>query len=522
MTVRTLLYGGQVADGTGAALARADVLVSGDRVVGIGKYDPSDADVTLDCTGLIVAPGFIDIHTHSDLSRFAYPEADSRVLQGITTEVIGNCGLGPAPIRGNADDVRAVIGPIDIIAEVELPWNSVAEYFAALDATPAATNVAALIGHGTLLVGATEEFGADPARAQDRLARMIEELGDAFAAGAWGLSFGLMYSPGELSTVAELTELSSFVARNGGLVSMHLRAYDGERLDAAIREALEIAEDSGVRFQISHLRSIQDDGSALSAALEMLDKSTLDVEADAYPYLAGHTTMLQLLPSELRALPVPEIAERLQSDPVAAARMIETSAGFAPELITIAKAPRTPDAVGNTVTALVEGSGHTSWGDFAVELLIANDLSVDVIVVGTRPEDALRVLQHPLVSVASDGLALSLGHDANLPHPRSIGTFPRSLNELLRSGMDVATIVHKMTAKPAARLGLVDRGTLVQGGFADITVFDATTVADQATYAEPLVAPTGIHHVLVNGVAVVRDGVHTTELPGLLLRRRTA
>jgi N-acyl-D-amino-acid deacylase len=217
-----------------------------------------------------------------------------------------------------------------------------------------------------------------------------------------------------------------------------------------------------------------------------------------------------------------DIAKRVEAAPVAVAEMLESSAGFAPELITVAKAPHTPWAVGRNLAQLAEGSSERSWGELAVALLSDNELNVDVIVIGTRPDDALRVLQHPRVSVASDGLALNLSHDSNLPHPRSIGTFPRALVELHRAGMSMEDIVHKMTAKPAARLGLRDRGIIAPGLRADITVFDADTVADHATYARPLVAPSGIRHVFVNGVPVLAEGRHTAELPGQVLRRKVA
>jgi len=521
MNQQTLLSGGYLADGTGSPLIRADLMIADGCIAGIGDFSQSVADVHLDCTGLVIAPGFIDIHTHSDLSRLAYPESESRVLQGITTEVIGNCGMSPAPIRGDPDDVRAIIGPIDVCTDVDMLWNSVDEYFSAVERVPAATNIAPLIGHGTLELAASSDRDSATKSDADRSTRLFAELAEAFVAGAWGLSLGLMYSPGELSQTDELVELARLVANQDALLSVHMRAYDGAGLQDAVQEVLHIAGLAGVRLQISHLRSVHDDGSALNEAIALLESSDVDVEADAYPYLAGHTTMLQLLPPELRALSNPDIAERIENTPTKVAAMFEANTGFAPTAVTVAKAPKTPAAIGKTLAELVEASAHKSWGSLAVALLAENKLNVDVIVVGTRPEDALRVLRHPLVSVASDGIALNLAHDTNLPHPRSIGTFPRAIDELSRSGMGIPAIVHKMTAKPAARIGLTDRGVLALGAFADVTVFDAATVADRATYSNPLAVPSGIHHVFVNGVQVVADGMHTNKLPGRLLRRRT-
>lgn len=521
MKNRVLLQGGLVADGSGRPAREGNVLLEGDRILEVGQVSQGQADVVIDCAGRVVSPGFIDIHTHSDLSRFAYPLAESRVLQGITTEAIGNCGLSPAPIKGETSTLRGVVGPIDVVPGVEITWRTVSEYFYALEAHQGATNVAPLVGHGALVVAANAIAGSNSVGTDHYLSAIKKELVDALDAGAWGLSLGLMYSPGESSPTEELVALAQIVATRGGLLSAHMRAYDGPQLPAAVREVLALSEETGVKLQISHLRSIQDDGSGLKAALELLECSSCDVQADAYPYLAGHTTLLQLLPSDLRSLPLEEILNAVRANPSHVSTRIMDSAVFAAQAITIAKAPETPWAVGRTLDEISFALQAGNWGEAAVSLLLENGLSVDVIVIGTRPEDALEVMAHPLVSIGSDGLALGMNHDANLPHPRSFGAFPRALRDLLDYGLGLGEVIEKLTSKPASRLGLEDRGVLVAGAFADVTVFNPEIIADLATYEAPVTPPRGIDFVFVNGVNVVEGGSLTHNFPGRLLRKKT-
>jgi N-acyl-D-aspartate/D-glutamate deacylase len=515
-----VLRGGSVVDGTGAGPVAADVLIAGGRILDLVRPDTAvDAEI-VDVTGLTITPGFVDIHTHSDLGRISYPDAASRVLQGVTTEVIGNCGLSPVPFGPGADlrEFRTIIGPIDTVADLEFGWNSTAEYLDVLDATPGATNLVPLLGHGSLRYSAMA-LRTGAASAAERSA-MQNTLHAALDEGFWGMSLGFMYAPGEVSDEAELHSLIAVLRHHDrALLTSHLRAYNHEGLAHAVTEALELAGAGDVPLEISHLRSINDDGTAIERAFELLAETSVDVQADAYPYLAGHTTLLQLLPAELRGTGVAAILELARTQPGSLADALRSVRAFDPAAITIVRALTGAPEVGHSLDELESPGGD--WAAVAERLLIQAEGNVDVIVVGTRAEDGARVLRDPLVSIASDGSALSLEHSASVPHPRSIGTFPRAFRELLDAGLPLGEVVRKATSKPAERLGMRDRGVVASGMIADLVVLDPATIRDRATYATPLVPPAGVRDVFVGGVAVLRDATPTGARPGQLLRRTT-
>lgn len=517
MSIDLVVRGGSVVDGTGAGPVPADVLITDGRIVDIVAPGRDYDSRIVDATGLTVAPGFVDIHTHSDLSRISYPDAASRALQGITTEVIGNCGLSPVPLSpaaGSLAEFRTIIGPIDTIESLPFTWSTTGEYLDVLDATPGATNLVPLLGHGSIRYAA-KQLATDAATADERAA-MQRTLAAALDEGFWGMSLGFMYAPGEISDAAELHALVDVLRDHSALLTAHMRAYNHEGLPAAIAEVLALA--GGVGLEISHLRSINDDGTAIERAFELLDATTVDVEADAYPYLAGHTTLLQLLPADLRGTGVASILALAHDKPGSLAEALRSVSAFEPSAITIVRAAPGSAEVGHTLEELQ--SVGEDWAAVAERLLVAASGNVDVIVVGTRPEDGARVLRDPLVSIASDGSALSLEHAASVPHPRSIGTFPRAIRELLDAGLPLGEIVRKATSKPARRMGLTDRGVVAAGYVADLVVFDAQHIADLATYANPLVPPAGIREVIVAGTPVVTDGIPTGDRPGRLLRRQ--
>lgn len=514
----TLITDALIVDGTGVEPFLADVLVQDHHVAVINPPAGTTAEETVEAVGRVLAPGFIDLHTHSDLTRFAYPLGETRILQGITTEVIGNCGLSPAPVPENHRAFRASIGPIDVAPDVELDWQTAGEYLDAVELVAASSNVAPLIGHGGIrqyVMGA--DLGVPNAKQNRRMRESVEESLDA---GYWGVSLGLMYAPGEHSTIDELIGIAETVAERHALLSIHMRAYDASELSAAVAEVIEIAERTGVSAQISHLRSVADPGGmCLAQALEMLSATTADVAADAYPYTAGHTTILQLLPSALRAGGASAALAAIAEDRRAVAADLRIQSKFDPQAITIARAGEgAAEEVGVTLAELAEERSQ-DWTDVAVDLIERYEAAIDVIVVGTRESDADLVLRLPYVSVASDGVALSPSHDANLPHPRSAGTFPRAFRQLLDGGVPLAEIVKKMTSQPARRIGLADRGEIREGALADLVLIRPDFVRDTASYAKPLSAPHGIDDVWVSGRRVVEAGAVTGRTPGSLLRR---
>ncbi|MAP63489.1 MAG: hypothetical protein CMH34_07045 [Microbacterium sp.] len=514
----TVLTGATVVDGTGAPARPADITVAEGRIVAIDAPGAADATVGERLDGLVLTPGFVDLHAHSDLTRFAYPTGDTRVLQGITTEVVGNCGLSPAPTSG--DGFRDAIATIDVVPDVPITWESAAEYLDALEGIEAAWNVAPLLGHGSVRRRVMADApGAATAAERTAMSRLVS---DALDAGYWGLSYGLMYAPGEMSDADELRALAATVAEHDALLGVHLRAYDGDGLVDAVDDMLRLAADSRVRLQISHLRSIIDpDGSALDGALARIRASVSDVAADAYPYLAGHTTLLQLLPPALRARGTAEILAEVRGAPDALAEQLRRTVQFPPDAVTIVRAGEgAAPELGRTLAQLQVDDPHgRDWARIVVDVIDRHDAAVDAILVGTRPADAARVLAEPYVSVASDGVALALDHTINLPHPRSIGTFPHAMRDLLDAGLPLEQTVHKMTGQPADRLGLTSRGRIRVGAPADLVALDPSTVGDRADYTRPLVAPTGIERVWVAGHCVAADGHVTGRLPGVLLRR---
>lgn len=510
-----VLAGGTVVDGTGAPPVDADVILVGDTIARIAGPSTLGGARRVDCSGLIVCPGFIDLHTHSDLSRLRYPGSETRILQGITTEIVGNCGMSAFPVTTDVTRTRAVISTIDVCPDVKIDWSDVEGYLERLNSLPAATNVAVIQGHGTLR-DAVAAAHYDPAGA-DGIAEMVRLLRRSFQAGVVGLSLGLMYAPGELAQPEELTALATVVAEADALLTVHLRSYASERLGDAVRELVDTSEQTAVRLQVSHLRSLGDVNCAgITRALNALESTSADVQADIYPYLAGHTTAQQLFPADVRSLGPSYLVSTARDNPDPIIEHLRRTIAD-PSLVVLAKSSR-QQLVGLTLADAAVRTG-TNWASLLVDLVIEASGAVDVIVVGSTTEDMMAALEHPRVAIASDGMALGLDHTANLSHPRSIGTFPRSIRALIDIGWPVEKAVYKATGQPAARLGISDRGQIRAGAKADIVVFDPSNLRDCADYAKPLTPPRGISTVFVNGQQVVEDGRVTGLLPGRLLRQ---
>jgi N-acyl-D-amino-acid deacylase len=516
------LRGGQLVCGAvGAEPHLADVLIADGRIAEVippGTLEPVRGETTIDCTGHVVAPGFIDIHTHSDLTRLAYPGAESRVCQGVTTEVVGNCGMSPAPLGDHGATLRSTIGPVDLCPHLELSWDGFGEYLDRLDAAPSAVNTIALAGHGSARHAVLGDARRDAtARERAAIAGLLDE---ALSAGAWGVSFGLMYAPGELADTAELRAAARTAGRADALVAAHVRSYNGPELQGAVDEFVDFAD--GARVQVSHLRAVGAGSRGVAGrVLERLHErraAGVDVAADAYPYTAGHTTALQLLPRDLRSAGVVAALEAIRGDRARLVHELHDSP-FPPGAITIARTGSTPTpACGRT---LAELSGRSDdWPELLLELFERHGGAVDVIVDGSDRRDMEESLGDPLVAIGSDGATLSPAHAANLPHPRSFGTFPRALRLLLDAGMGLGDAIAKATSLPAERLGLSDRGLLRPGAVADLVVLDPARLQDRASYSSPAVTPAGIRDVLVAGEGVLRDGTPTDARPGALLRRR--
>jgi N-acyl-D-amino-acid deacylase len=524
-----VIKGGTILDGTGGSAWSGDLGLVGDTIAAVGSIAPEQAKHSLDASGLAVAPGFIDIHSHSDWSIVRYPTAPSRVRQGITTEVTGNCGSSVAPLLGVA--AERLTEELAAEYEVEVTWSGVASYLDAVEKSGTSVNHALLIGHGVLREGTVglENRPLTP----DELRSTVRAVEQGMDEGAFGLSTGLEYTPGNYAPTEEIVALTRVVARRGGLYASHIRNEERAVLEA-VDEAIQIGRRTGVKVEVSHLKaSGKPNWSKQRAALDLIASARRDgveVLADAYPYPAYSTGLTIYVPPWAQEGGWPRLAERL-ADPVHRARIRDEAVEYvvhrdpgAWDLIVISdvRSERNRTLVGTDLRTIAEG-----WGvepvDAALRLLVEEEGAVSIVGHGMNPSNVEMVLSHPLVMIGSDGESMAPEGPAakTRPHPRSYGTYPRVLGHYCRDRklFDLATAVKKMTSIPADQVGIRDRGRIARGMRADLVIFDPNEVADTATFEAPHRYPTGIHHVLVNGTSVIDDGRHTGARPGRMLRK---
>ncbi len=523
------LEGGLVIDGTGAAGSRADVGIRDDAVVAIGDLGREHAGTRINVSGKVVAPGFIDIHSHSDWRLWGNRRAESKIRQGVTTEVVGNCGFSPAPVSTEyLDDLRGFA--LYLPRAMDFRWRSMAEYLRAFDAEGTAVNVAQLLGHGAVRIAAMGFARRAPTAGE--LARMRSLVRAGMEEGAWGLSTGLIYAPGSYAETAELIALARELRPQRGVYASHIRGEGATLLDA-VDEAIRIGREGDVPVEISHLKAAgRPNWGRVVDALARIDAAQaegVDVSADVYPYTASSTTLRTLLPdwaleggidAMLKRLGDPELRARIRAD----VETPESGQGLVARVgwdnVMVASSPHRRDAEGRRMTDVAAARGLDPL-DAAMELIVAEGGKGHMILFQLDERDVRRVLVHPRVMIGSDGYALAPTGEMSggVPHPRSYGTFPRVLGAYTRDErlFGLPQAVHKMTGLPASRLGLRDRGVLRVGARADITVFDARRVADVATYEQPHRYPEGIEYVIVNGRLVIKGGQHTGSLPGRVL-----
>ncbi|MEJ8280389.1 N-acyl-D-amino-acid deacylase family protein [Pseudonocardia spirodelae] len=525
--MRTLLRGGTVVDGTGGPRRPADVLVDGDRIAAVGPDAGGGADRVVDVTGLVVAPGFVDMHAHSDLRLLTEPAHLAKVSQGVTTEVLGQDGLSYAPVD---DDVLAVLRRKiagwngDPGAEF-FTWRTVAQYLDRLDAGIAG-NAAYLVPHGTVraLVCGWDDRAADA----DEVAAMQALVRAGMEQGAVGLSAGLTYTPGMYADGAELAALCRTVGELGGFFAPHHRSYGAGAMEA-YAEMLEVTGRAGCALHLAHatLNFGPNRGRAgeLVALLDDAIARGADVTLDTYPYLPGATTLSAILPSWSQSGGHEATLERLR-DPAALARIradLEVHGsdgchGVVAEWETIEISgvgnPELAGLVGRTI-ADVAGDGDPF--DTCVDVLLRDDLGTGILQHVGHEENVRTIMRHPRHTGGSDGLLVGAK-----PHPRAWGTFPRYLGHYCRDlGLfSLEECVHHLTGRAADRLRLADRGRVRPGLAADLVVLDPDAVADTATFAEPAQQAAGIPYVLVNGAFAIDGGERTDALAGRALRRR--
>lgn len=526
--------GGSVIDGTGGAAFPADVAVRGDRIVAVGKLDGETAHRRIDISGKTIAPGFIDSHSHSDWSILANPEAKSSIRQGVTTEVMGNCGFSFAP-TDDPEKIRPLV-PVYLRDLVELNWKSFDEYLREIERHRPAINVIHLVGHHALRLTAIG-FEARPPTADEQKAMELA-LRKALEEGGIGVSFGLEYTPGVNATYDEMLGLARVAADLGAIVTIHMRNQDGGYIDS-INESLNMSRSTGVRLQISHVpphagNSLDDWPRALALVEEEI-RNGHSVGFDAHPYLWGGTVLTRALPAWafnggtealLERLRDPAMRQAMKDDPNKTLRSFETGE-WDRFIVTYVKRRR--DFVGKTIAEIAAEMGHDDPYDALFDILLSEgeDLFGALCVTELiEPEVQHDILRHPLTIIESDGMTLSA--DGPLRHvgwhPRCFGWTARLLGEHVRANnlLTLEEAIHKMTLKAAERFKIADRGVIRAGSFADLVVFDAQTIADVATYRQPNQYPSGIEYVLVNGNMAVEQGQETAERGGRILRYRAA
>ncbi|MCC6179086.1 MAG: D-aminoacylase [Chloroflexi bacterium] len=519
-----ILRGGRVLDGAGNPDFMADVAVEHGKIAALGQLGNAEARETVDVTGLTVCPGFVDVHCHSDALPFAADPLPAKILQGVTTEVNGNCGSTAFPLQPSTAPLLKE-HHAGLFLDMPWDWSSAGEYFASLERAGPVSNIAPLVGHGALRVAAMGFENRAPT--DDELRTMRRLLAVALADGAVGLSSGLIYAPGFYSRTPELVALAAELRGTGRPYCSHVRGETTTLFDAHA-EAIEIGERNGVPVQHSHLKAAgrANHGRAeeLLALLERARTRGVDVTADAYPYDAGSTRMAALMPPWsqeggrallLERLTVPAERERIKRDFREGIPGWENLAGAGGwERVRVSSVDRVPEYLGKSIQQIADAKGSDPV-DALADVLIEEQGRPTVVVTMMDERDVQAILAHPLVMIGSDAIVIR-----GKPHPRTWGTYPRVLGHYARDvGLfSQAEAVRKMTSFPARKFNLWDRGLVRPGLAADLVVFDAARVLDRATYEDPEQAPAGLPHVLVNGVFAVRDGQYTGARAGRVLR----
>ena len=519
-----------IADGSGQPLRQGDVLIRDDKIEKIGHLENVVADTMLDGTGLVTAPGFIDAHSHSDLQILTEPKVMPKIMQGITTEILGQDGISMAPLPEQyispwRKNLSGLDGESD---EINWRFETTEGYFKEIEKAGPGVNVCYLAPHGNIRMEAMGLQNKKPTAGE--LQKMCDIMRREMDAGAIGLSSGLIYMPCAYSEIDELVEICRVVAERDGIFVVHQRS-ESDTVLQSMDEILEIGRRSGVRVHFSHFKVCgKDNWGKIETALEKLDQAIADgirVSYDQYPYVAGSTMLGVVLPPWAHDGGTNELLERLR-DVKLREKMIEDIkkndgtwdnfigfAGLENIYITNVKTQANSDAVGKNLLKLGEIRGKDPY-NAVLDLLLEEENAVSMFDYYGLEEHIQLLMKRPEMCVCTDGL-LSKGK----PHPRVYGTFPRILGKYVREDqcLTLEEAVYKMTAKPAQTFSIQNRGLLKEGYWADVVMFDADKVIDKATFWEPVQYSAGIENVIVNGQITVQNGRHTQARNGRVLRK---
>ncbi|MCP4692755.1 MAG: D-aminoacylase [Desulfobacterales bacterium] len=528
-----LIKGAEVVDGTGNPSYRSDVGVIDGVISRVErKIDPAGANTIISADGMVVSPGFIDVHTHDDFLVLLRPAAEEKILQGVTSVVTGNCGESPAPlVKDKESFIRNHLAGIGGRAAPDhlLEMGGFKDYLEKVEAAGPSVNVIPLVGCAAIrfaLLG-MENRAPNP----DELGAMKRLTAEAMEAGAFGLSTGLIYSPGAFAETVEIIELVRVAARFGGLYTSHIR-NESDALLPALAEAIVIGEEAGAPVHVSHHKVGGEKNWGRSVeSLKMMAEARaggLRITCDQYPYRAGSTSLSALLPPGrlamhpdelLRSLADPgvrkEIVKEIERGEGAAWENLIMSAGF--ENIVLSFCPNHPGRSGRSISDIAGSRGASEY-DVVFDILIEEKLAATMILFLMCDEDVERIFKSPFTMVGSDGMP---GFGASKVHPRMTGTFPRVLGRFVREKklVSLEEAVRKCTSLSAETFGVKNKGLLLEGYDADLVVFDPGAVLDRSTYEDPDSPPAGIGHVLVNGKIAAENGVAAGAGSGRVLRR---
>lgn len=489
----TVIRNALIYDGTGAAPKEGDIAIQEKRISYIGKLPDGSTDQELDVQGQAVSPGFIDVHTHDDFAVILHPDMSFKLLGGVTTCIVGNCGMGAAPFHAAAYLAKA-FHPNHQLPE----WEGYTGYLQYLDEHPPSLNIGVLVGHGTIRRATMGEANRLPD--SQEMQAMKQLLQEGLDAGAVGLSTGLIYKPGCYARTEELVELASLMKESGGLYASHIR-NEGEELLPSIQEAIHIGEKAKVPVQLSHHKAAgRNNWGKVVESLKLIENAQaqgLDVHADQYPYTAGSTILSAV---------VDEGAFREQEGGLGKLNASD---------IVVASTKNHPEWEGQSIQKLSDQFGLPPQQ--TADRILAEEPGTTVILHSMNEEDVQTVMRHASTMIGSDGLPTLEGK----PHPRLYGSFARVLGHYSRDlGLfPLAEAVHRMTGFPAMKFGLTDRGEIREGAWADLVVFDPKTIIDVGTFEDPNHYPQGVAHIFVNGIHVVKNRKHSGLRPGQALRR---
>jgi N-acyl-D-amino-acid deacylase len=522
-----LFKNARIADGTGGEIFQADLAVTGDRIAEIGKLSAAQARRIIPADGFILAPGFVDMHGHSDYHMLVRPQADSKVLQGITCEIAGNCGYSAAPLCGEL--LKERVESCKKLFGLEIKFSNLLEYFEELESLEPAINFVPLVGYNTLRAGAMGYKADSPSPSEMNAIKAACE--QALDQGAFGMSAGLAYAPACYSKKQEISSCAATVAEAGGFFACHIRS-EGRELVEAIQEVLEIAASSGVRLEISHLKTSEKENWAkLDRVFELIEsaqKSGLKVRADRYPYLAAFTGLSSILPEWVFAGTKDEYLFRLRQGS-SRQRIKEDIENLHPDSgyfgrVVLAEVfdPDMKHLEGLSLDKAAEMCGQLPL-DLALDLLASDRESPTAVYHTMSEQNLFRILQKEWVMIGSDSAVrareglLSEGK----PHPRAFGTFPRIIAYAVREKriLPLEGAIRKMTSDACEMAGIKERGRIQKGFFADLVLFDPEEIQDRATYEDPHQFPGGIEMVVVNGKIAVEKGELGSQRAGRILRR---